>query len=261
MKGSGINELRPKRGWGAARRVGVSIVVAVSIALVGSRVNPVNAGGGADVDVEDVLRRPIRNAEIDMRSLRAALESLGRAAGVRITVEDLWPDTEDYRVNGEFGPRLRVVDQSLGRALGRVLAEFDTPGTELSFEVQHDGILVGLDTRVGDSTEVRAYDVRDLLRIPRRGERRVGCIVGEAVAFQTDPHQEGADLMVRAVTAFISPTRWAVNSGGRGMNVCTIGNSLVVTAAPRAHRDVARLLFLLRHPAVPGRTAERAERR
>lgn len=244
MKGLGIHPSWAERAWRTGRRVGVAAAVAVLVAGVGSRVNRQDGGLTADSGLEAVLSRRVARADVDVRSLRRAAESLGRAAGVRVVVDEklsIAPEPAGAEP-------LHVVDRPLGWALGRVLGQFGVAGkVDLTYVVEGGGIRIGGADRLGDSDEVGAYDVGDILR-PFEGRRVTR--YGFSGPFEQDARQEAADDLVHLLIETTAPTIWGINGGPSSMSMW--GDWLVVSAPAQAQRDVARMLFVLRHPAPPG---------
>src|SRR5687767_1182132 len=75
------------KSWAAGRAL-VAVTAALLVATVGARINPPAANATAGPDVEPILRRPIKDATVNVRSLGDAVRTLADAAGVRIVLDD-----------------------------------------------------------------------------------------------------------------------------------------------------------------------------
>jgi hypothetical protein len=251
-------------GWrkgatGLARRVVVATGVALLVVGAGSRVN-VAARETLAEEWEPVLRRPVRDAVVDVRSLASAARTLGAAAEVRI---DVAAGTGEAAAPATREATVRYRDVPLGRALGDVLARFDQSPElgGLMYVVDGEAIRVGLEAlpRMRESHVVRVYDVADLLaHVPRDAN---------VMEYRHDGPVRVAlrpvmfDAIVRLVQTLTAPTTWN-GLPPRAKGIKTFGERLVVTAPPHVQREVTALLFVLRNPATaegmrlgPGRDA------
>src|SRR6476620_8973860 len=104
-----------RRAWKELRRGMVSAFVALLLVTLWTRINPPNRDYASIPAINPILLRPIKESEVDMRSLQCAAESLSALTGVRISVDANEPGP------GRLAPLpVRFQDTSLAEALSQV---------------------------------------------------------------------------------------------------------------------------------------------
>jgi len=232
--------------WEPTMRVGYIVIVAVFVAIVAGRVNRGRAVEmtGTEPGVDPLLLQPVKNVDLNLQSIRWALEALNKASPVRVEL-----DAESFAGEAEAAsegppPRpLRLKDQTVGEAVAAILARFDRPDRPLSFIVENGWVILGSAERLAgrEASVVRAYGVGDLLEMEAAAHAedkpapRTGWVQGTARSFTQEGRLEALmpELGIK---------------GGRTARVA--GRWLIVEGTPRAQRDVQRALFILRHGEV-----------
>ena len=110
--------------WEPVIRVTYIVGVAVLTALLASRINrrPSPDQGGIAPGIDPVLLLPVKKVDVDVTSLRKAVESLGKASPVRIELDgESFPKGEDIsaRLDADRAPAvdLKLRGANVGKAV------------------------------------------------------------------------------------------------------------------------------------------------
>jgi hypothetical protein len=245
------------------RRCVIATLTSVAVMAVASRINRT----GDEAAVEAVLQRRVPSVTLDMYRLDDALSGLSRASGVTIRKDD-----EDVLALARgSGHPLRLNDVTVGEALAAIINRFDRDHYWLTYKVEGDNIVMGRMSKMEEPVVVRAYDVADLLAIPELKQRKGlaedellggnlfggsgggggGLFGGGGGGFIGIPSGQWGrgDRLIVLIQEIVTPTVWDGRSWHGGMRLWD--EYLVVTAPKLVHRDIERLLFLMRNPAGP----------
>jgi len=255
----------PLRVWEPTLRIGYVIVVAVFVALIAGRVNRGRTVelGGTEPGVEPILLQPVKTVDLNMQSIRWAVESLNKASPVRVELDaESFAGEVDAVSDGPPPRPQRLKEQNLAEAVAAILARFDRPDRPLTYIVENGWVILGRRDRLAgrEAKMVRAYEVGDVLDREKREwlQSPVGRNMGWIQAL-TD--RDGPDIRLISLVHGLLETeqRWSAPSGDGSLlpgtsrarlpplSAHVVANWLIINGTAREQRDVQRLLFILRN--------------
>jgi hypothetical protein len=195
-----------------------------------------DAAVASDEDVDAALLarldRKLPEASFDGAGLSDVIDFLRDVSGANMVVE--WGHLANAGVERNAPVTLRVRDVKFSKALDLILSSA-APGVPVGYSL--DGNIIRVSTRehLDGLTDVRAYDVRDILA---------------SEAQMTD--------LTKLITESVAPDTWR-NAGGSIGVILPTRNKLVVTQTPMNHRQIRSVLQMLREdPREPARAADAA---
>ncbi len=242
--------------WEPVIRSAYIIAVAVLVGLLAWRVNRPESTRGYDTGLDPVLLQPIKNVDVDTSSLRRAVESLNKVSPVKIELDaDSFRHEKDLvaKADPERSPpvKLKLRGATVGQALAAVIATFDVGSLQLTFIVDNGWIIIGQSSQLipRDKIITRDYEIDDLLDQWEPADHKPsGGLFGNGSQTASVAHsnrQDAADDLVRLLQMTLFQSIW--DGINRPTNCQLFYGRLVITGPPQLHRDVQRLLFLLRH--------------
>jgi hypothetical protein len=206
------------------------------------------AGAGLDRVVDDV--------DFRQTSFKDAIETLRSKSGTNIVVR--WHTLEQAGVDPTATTTLRLTRLPLGRVLSLLCDDVSTQaGVALDWSVDGETVIVTTADENGRYTQIRMYDVRDLIEShyayrvktgwkPAPSERAaslLGAVSSTGVA--GDPRAEAVETLTHLIFDNVAPDAWR-DAGGTIGSIREVDGRFVITATPAMHEDVVRLLELLR---------------
>ena len=227
-----------RRFWIGAGRLVLVTAVATATAWAGTRVNRPDDMSMIDPDVPDVLKRYIGDVRLETGSLREALDALSKVSGVKIEIDPTVNNPGFSAYVDRPGPPpapITLKRATLGIALAAVLSQFSSsdPATHL-LTYHAEGVRIRVDALLNseeDGRIARAYGVHDLLEQIKRDPA-------------AGPSPDLELLFEELIAWHVPQTLWPPRDGVRSR---LVGEYLVLSATPQDHRNVQRLLLMLRH--------------
>jgi hypothetical protein len=249
--------------WTTARRITVSVVTALAVVTVASRVNRPARMRLSDQQTR-VADQVLAEVRLEMGSLQQVVDSINRVApgNVRLDTSDL-SDEDQQPINWPAPPALRNV--RLGTAL--MVGTLPWRGYDGQVEWREEGgaIVVGGAGTATTPAEGRLYDVRDMLdeaetwskplRPPHARPAQQRGLFGGGPD-DIEPLQ--ADDIANVIKEIVDPRLW--DDPASTWQACGWGGWVFVNASARGHRDVQRLLAMLRRGDSQGFTQKGAGR-
>ena len=186
-----------------------------------------------DEDVDEALLaqldQTIPELQFDGAGLTDVIDFLRDASGMNIVVE--WRALENAGVDRNSPVSVRVRDVKFSRALDMILRDISGGTVPLGYSIDGNVIRISTGENLDALTDIRAYDVRDILASEAKMEDLKKLIV-ETVATHSWRESGGS-------VGAILPTR----------------NKLIVTQTPMNHRQIRAVLQMLREDPQHAATA------
>ena len=201
---------------------------------------PGAAGGGepvvADEDVDAgllaQLDRKLPEASFDGAALSDVVDFLRDVSGSNIVVE--WGHLANAGVDRNAPVTLRVRNVKFSRAVDLVLSSA-AAGVPVGYSLDGNILRISTLEHLDHLTDVRAYDVRDILASEAKMEE-----------------------LTKLITEAVAPDSWRSSGGSVGVILPT-RNKLIVTQTPMNHRQIRSVLQMLREqPREPARASDSA---
>ena len=186
----------------------------------------------ADARAEKQLARELPGVRFDNVSLGDAIDFLRDVSGANIFVN--WRALEAAGIERNAPVTTRLKNVKLSRAIEHILQNVGGGRIELGFVVKEGVVTISTTEDLDRDTEVRVYDVRDLIVVEEKDEKAAQKKREELVTSIIDMLQET-----------VHPDSW-VAKGGKIGNVRHLSGQLVVTHTPRHHVQLEQLLGQLR---------------
>ena len=230
---------------------GIGVIVGRSIAPPARPLLRAEAAAAAGLD------RIIDDVDFRQTPFKDALESLRSKSGTNIVVR--WHTLEQAGVDSTASTTLRVIKLPLGRVLSLLCDDVSAQaGVALDWSVDGETVIVTTADEHGRYTQVRMYDVRDLIEAhyayrvktgwkpapPAGGASLLGA-VSSANVVAGDPRAEAVETLTHLIFENVAPDAWR-DAGGTIGTIREMDGRLIITATPAMHEDAVRLLQLLR---------------
>jgi hypothetical protein len=219
-------------------------------------------------EAELALDRAVGEIDFENTPLEQAVATLQRDSGTPIVVD--WADLEPKGLKRTVPVTLRARGIPLDEALDRILQPLNAfPDGPITYSAETGKIVVGTAERVASNRIVRMYDVRDLLgpetppnpptTLPASAVPNL-CWFGKgpppATVTGTTPtdHERRLSSLSSLLRSEVDSESWdrPGNNAARGTpSISTFGGRLVVTQTSPAHRQVRRVLRMLRDVTEP----------
>jgi hypothetical protein len=200
------------------------------------------------------LDRKLPEVNFNGTALSDAIDFLRDVTGANLFVN--WKALEAAGVRRDARVSARVRDVKFAKALSVVLDSVEAK-EPLGYSVEDGVITVTTQADLDKNTVVRVYDIRDLLieipdfndpptpandftvNAPRPAEKPPAPFEKEAAAERT--RQAAVDRLTKLIMETLDPAAW-----GKTAQLRELQGQLIVTAVPRLHEQLARLLDQLR---------------
>jgi hypothetical protein len=210
------------------------------------------AADPASARTAEKLKKPLK-VEFQGQALSDVLEYVRDAAGVDILVQ--WAQVEAAGLDQAAPVTLKLREPTPADAV--LSLTFRTLPVKLQFEIDKGVVVVGTAEEVAVATEVtRVYDVSDL--VAAKADAPPGAYGGGGGGgggFPGGPATVPDDVnpLIRLITATVQPGSWR-EAGGTSGSIAAFKGKLVVKGTEGVHKEVARLLEMLREePAKKGK--------
>lgn len=187
---------------------------------------------GQTIDVANVLDQRL-SIDFENTPLDRALSDLSATVGVELKLVDKTPFPDGTSAKSPIS--IHLVDVPLRTALEQILDPFD-----LRITIDGERILLTADPHDAQCT-VKAYPVGDLLASPPFQRQSVSEL--EEPTFDVSGSFEALKTHLRSE---VSPTSWQTHDGEGQMESYAANLSLVVSAGPEVHQQLAAELGRLR---------------
>jgi hypothetical protein len=185
---------------------------------------------------DPVLNRTIPFVDFHDTPLDTAIDTIRKQTGANIVVawsvlESAGYDRKDFRIS------CQLKHVTLGQMFDAIAAQTSIP----ALDVENDGGIIVLTTpaAIDEKTEIRIYDVRDLLGADSK-LRAADRATSNTSA--TQPAQTSAESLVSIITDYIRFRVW----DGDQEPVSEFAGHLVVRASAPQHARIAQILAVLR---------------
>lgn len=199
----------------------------------------------ADRAVRKRLRQVIPKMQFDGIQLKDVLDFLRNVSNCPIHVK--WAELEKAGITKNSKVNVRLTNVTLDKAVRTILDDVAGPG-KLGFVVEEGVITISTQADLDRATATRVYDIRDLIR-PIRDFESEG--LGwpkrkpEVKDKEPDPTEsEMAEEVMDLIKATVAPDSWPPKGETASMRL--LGGQLIITQAPRHHKDILMLLGRLR---------------
>jgi len=166
------------------------------------------------------LERKLPEVNFDGVGLSDVMDFLRDVSGANLVVE--WGHLAAAGVDKNAPVTLRVKNVKFGRVLDLLLSSAGGGSVPLGYTIEEDIIRVSTRDHLDSLTDVRAYDVRDIVPV----ELQIG------------------DL-TKMITETVAPETWR-EGGGSGGTLNASKHKLIVRQTPMNHRQVRDILRMLR---------------
>jgi hypothetical protein len=229
---------------------GIGVIVGRSIVPPARPLLRGEAAAGAGLD------RLVDEVDFRQTSFKDAIETLRSKSGTNIVVR--WQTLDQAGVEPTASTTLRLTRLPVGRVLSLLCDDVSTQaGVALDWSVDGETVIVTTADENGRYTQIRMYDVRDLIEShyayrvqtgwkpapPERAASLLGAVSSAGVA--GDPRAEAVETLTHLVYENVAPDAWR-DAGGTIGSIREIDGRFVITATPAMHEEVVRLLELLR---------------
>ena len=186
----------------------------------------------ADAVANNRLNRRLPEVRFESVSLTDAIEFLRDVSGANIFVN--WVVLEKAGIDRNTPVTTRLKDVQLSRAIEHILQNVGGGKVELGFVVVKGVITISTQEDLDRDVKIVVYDVRDLLVVEEKDEKRAQAVREELVREVTTLLQETVD-----------PKTW-IDKGGKIGGVRYLAGQLIISHTPRHHAQIARLFEQLR---------------
>lgn len=237
-----------------------STLVMTAVSLVGcsqaaDSVIPAEFGGSADASeatrIWTKLQETIVDAAFKDSTLEEVVESLDTRYELNLLVE--WPALEAAAIERDARIDIRLEQVPLAVLVDAVLDQAGAGEVDLGYEVIRGVLTVATGEHLSRYTHLRIYHVGDLLargyamhRYGKLPERRYVFDWTPPAFYKADIARfEGPDALLMLIVNTVAPGLWQINGGNVGI-IWTYGEVLVVSQTRSVHREIEKLLDLLR---------------
>jgi hypothetical protein len=181
-----------------------------------------------DASVLAQLDRKLPEVSFDGAGLSDVVDFLRDVSGMNIVVE--WGHLATAGLDRNAPVSLRVKNVRFGRTLDLILSSAGNGSVALGYTIQENIVRISTREHLDSLTDVRAYDVRDIV-----------------------PAEVQVGDLTRLIRESVAPDSWGQDGGGTGSILAT-KHKIVVRQTPMNHREVRNLLQRLRDD--PSRTPQ-----
>jgi hypothetical protein len=185
-----------------------------------------------DRAMEAQLARRVPEVSFDAVALADAIDFLRDVSGANIFVD--WKALEAAGMDRTTPVTLRAKNVSFSHALDMVLQSASGGTTPLAYSTKAGVIQISMGEQLDKDTEVRAYDVRDLV-----------------------PAELEMKALVTMLQESVAPNSWRDAGGSTGVLHST-KHKLIVTTTEQNHREIRNVLKMLREEPKDGPKTEAA---
>jgi hypothetical protein len=167
-----------------------------------------------------------------------------------------WPRLEAIGVRRAAPVTLTLKGLPLGRVLELVCAQLDPVGAvPVGHHVDRGVIVVSVGSDLAETSVVRIYDVRDLVKAHVDEELRIERLEapvtqpaggGSTLFSPLGAHGEAIIGLVELIQETVTPLHWR-EAGGNIGSIRVFGGRLIIMGTPEMHVKVAELLALVRN--------------
>jgi beta-lactamase regulating signal transducer with metallopeptidase domain len=187
---------------------------------------PIDRSKAQDAAVQAILDRKVPEVNFNATALGDVVDFLRDITGANISVN--WKALAAAGIEKTAPVTTRMRDVKFSTALKAILKDAGGDNVKLGFEIDEGVLVITTAEELDKHTEVRVYDVRDLLMIK-------------------DDKVDAAQLkdLTEAIEQSIEPTSW-VTSGGSIGTIKHLSGQIVVTQTKENQKQVESLLEKLR---------------
>jgi beta-lactamase regulating signal transducer with metallopeptidase domain len=187
-------------------------------------------GSQGNPELMQRLQKRLPEVRFEELPLAEALESLRKSGDLNMTVN--WAALSSAGIDRTAPVSVQLKNVTIEQALDHALLAAAGNQVRLGYDTVHGALLVSTEEDLNTHTELRYYDVQDLLA-PPAGRRATT--------------QNYEDALIKMIQDVVSPDCWKDNGGNVG-SIREFQGKLVIEATPRMHRQIEDLLSHLREP-------------